>query len=230
MPPPPKQHQKIRKKNTKKKKKKQRKQGSKQHHAKNKTQLRHTENTEKKYKSKRCKARTKKNNRCKKRTKRSQYCHIHLQSIEHLQIKPSKIPNAGLGLFTTQNIIRPRKKRNSFSRPREPLITTYGGKIRNYNPNKPYTVELSGGRYLDGSKPTSSAGRFANNCTKTVKNICKSNNARLVVNNNKDPPTVKMVATRNIYYEKDNKRPNNNQTPPNNEIYLAYGPGYWGKK
>ena len=195
-----------------------------------------------KYKSKKCIARTKANKRCGNKTKRSKYCRVHLQSIEHLQIKKSKIPNAGLGLFTTQNIIMPRKKRGRVSTPPKPLIAVYGGKIVDNDPQTPYTVALPNGKFLDGADPTSSAARFANNCRTQDKKICKSNNAQLIKSSS-NPPVVKLVATRNIYYEKpkrkqsnkankgkkSKKRNKNNQPDtqePNNEIYAAYGRWY----
>lgn len=170
--------------------------------------------------SKQCIARTKQRKRCKKRTKRSPYCAVHLRKIKHLEIKPSKIPNAGLGLFTTRNIIIPSKKRRRVSKASLPVIDIYGGQILDYRPENEYTVELPRGKFLDGSDPNSSAARFANTCRKKSKHICKSNNAKFVISNS-NPPVVKIVATRNIYYHK-----NDQENAPNNEIYVAYGPSF----
>jgi hypothetical protein len=52
-------------------------------------------------------------NRCKLRTCVSaRYCWRHLITLEGLRIKPSTIPNAGLGLFTTKDRIRNEKLDN----------------------------------------------------------------------------------------------------------------------
>ena len=170
--------------------------------------------------TKQCIAKTKQRKRCKNKTKKSPYCAVHLRKIKHLEIKPSKIPNAGLGLFTTKNIIIPSKKKGRVSKPSLPIIDTYGGKILDYHPKNEYTVKLPRGKFLDGSDPTSSAARFANTCRKKSKHICKSNNAKFVISNS-NPPVAKIVATRNIYYHKDNQN-----NAPNNEIYVSYGPGF----
>ena len=50
----------------------------------------------------RCTGTTKAGNRCKNRTCRSGLCWQHLKKVKNLRIKPSQIPNAGLGLWTTK--------------------------------------------------------------------------------------------------------------------------------
>lgn len=54
--------------------------------------------------SRRCEEKGKNNHRCKKRCIIGvPYCWIHLQYKHHLKIKPSTIPEAGLGLFAWDN-------------------------------------------------------------------------------------------------------------------------------
>ena len=54
--------------------------------------------------SRRCEEKGKNNHRCKKRCIIGvPYCWIHLQYKHHLKIKPSTIPEAGLGLFAWNN-------------------------------------------------------------------------------------------------------------------------------
>lgn len=204
----------------------------------------------KKYKSRRCIAKTINNKQCTRRTKRSQYCHIHLKCIKNLEIKPSKIPGGGLGLFTTKNIIIPPGKKGM-------IIDRYAGKLLDDEPIfGAYAVRLANGQFIDGINPTSSAARFSNSCHKKDKKICKSNNAELIEEIINGKPAVQLVAIKNIYCDKE--QPNNNEkdkttykgkknkissikgknkhikrqnknireTAPNNEIYTDYGKTY----
>ena len=53
-----------------------------------------------KLQSMRCTSQTQNGKRCKNRTRKSHKCWIHLGKEDNLRIKPSTIPNAGLGLFS----------------------------------------------------------------------------------------------------------------------------------
>jgi hypothetical protein len=59
---------------------------------------------------------------CKKRTCMSAtYCYIHLKILEGLRIKPSNIPNAGYGLFTTRDRQK-NEKLDDYIRPDGPYM------------------------------------------------------------------------------------------------------------
>ena len=53
-----------------------------------------------------CEAINNNGNSCRNRTRRGHYCWQHLRRDQQLRIKTSNIPNAGLGLFTTEDIKR----------------------------------------------------------------------------------------------------------------------------
>ena len=180
-----------------------------------------------------CKAITKKGTRCNKTTTASPYCWIHLRALENLIIKPSTIPNAGLGLFTTKSILIPkpkkkkgkrRKKRKS--KPKLPVITAYAGPIVRQNPQNGYTLKIAKHAYMDGSDPNSSAARFSNTCKpKMVKDKICVKNAKFVIN--KRNKTATMKATKDIVVEskkrKKRGRKPKNQPIPATEIFVDYG-------
>lgn len=57
------------------------------------------------YEKAQCAAHTKSGNQCKRNTiKYSKYCFQHAKAIEGLQIQPSKIPEAGNGLFAARDL------------------------------------------------------------------------------------------------------------------------------
>lgn len=62
------------------------------------------------------------NQQCKKRTCMSAtYCYIHLKILKGLRIKPSNIPNAGFGLFTTKDR-KKNEKLDNYIRPDGPYM------------------------------------------------------------------------------------------------------------
>ena len=157
--------------------------------------------------------------RCKNRTKKTPYCMRHLKSVHHFTIDESRIPGAGLGLFTTQNITMRRANRKAMSKPKPVEITKYGGRITSVKPRSDYVVEIKDGEWMDGTDPNSSIGRFANVCRPPhVNKICK-NNATITVGTLRKGPnagdkSVKLIATKNIDVKK------------NPEIYLAYSSAF----
>ena len=140
--------------------------------------------------------------RCQNYTKRGQKCWIHLRSLDKLRVKKSRIPDAGLGLYTLKTI-----KKNK-------TVAPYGGRIVRRKPkNSAYIVEMSRNKWMDGSQPTSSVARFANQCLPENKRArkCKGNNAKLSISNRHN--TVKLKARKKI--------------KSGEEVFLNYGDAYW---
>jgi hypothetical protein len=137
----------------------------------------------------------------------SEFCHTHTKAIFDLALKPSTIPNASRGLFTTKQI-RAGKK-----------IARYSGVIKTqaaYNANPSgYAVAISRGRVMDAASTQSKLGRYANDCRPANKraNQCKGNNAKFSVKNEGGVTTIWLKATKNI--------------PANTEVFIPYGAGYW---
>ena len=89
---------------------------------------------------------------CKNHTNRGYYCYVHEESIQHLQVKKSTIPNGGLGLFTTID-----RKAN------KPIIPYEGKIIHQHNDhNNHYVLELANNKFIDASNPNSGVARFSN--------------------------------------------------------------------
>jgi hypothetical protein len=109
-----------------------------------------------------CIANTGKNQRCKKKTAKSPYCFIHLNKVEHLQIKKSTIPDAGLGLFATDPGFKKDKR-----------VVEYTGKVYSKPVKGPYVLEVNKHKYIDARRTSSSAARFANDQMVTAKNNSK---------------------------------------------------------
>jgi hypothetical protein len=157
----------------------------------------------------RCTGRTKHKKRCSKRTRRGDLCWIHLKSTLGLGIKQSRIPGAGLGLVTYKDI-----KADSH-------IVNYGGKIVTSNPKNNYTIQLGKNKYLDGSKPTSSFGRFANTCRAQNRPHCTGNNARFAIDNRNNRARIK--AQKNRAIKVPTSGPKKDRTT---EIFVAYGSSF----
>ena len=152
-----------------------------------------------------CIAHTRTGARCKRRTRRTNLCYAHLEKEQHLKIKKSTIPGAGMGLFTT---VQRRAHR---------MVAPYTGEYvtrpqDNYGGD--YVVSLNGPpqappyKYVDARKTTDGAGRFSNNARRQDH---KTNNSHLSANSNSRD--AKVVASRNI--------------PAGSEILTKYGNDYW---
>ena len=129
-----------------------------------------------------CIATTSKGIRCKNNTcKYFEYCRTHTFYILGLTLKPSSIPGAGTGLFTTR----------SFKKGEH--IANYTGELKPHS-NSGYAVHIKKGLVLDAVSPNTAIGRYANTCKKN--DDCKGNNAKLVVNTK--AKTVRLVATKGI--------------------------------
>lgn len=147
----------------------------------------------------RCIATNNDGGRCKRVTLRSNKCWSHLLRDEHLRIKPSTIPGAGLGLFEEAPV-----KKGAF-------ISAYTGKYRDDDSDKfyPYGLRVGPGHVLiDGRKSNTAPARYINDARKASKN-----NARFSVYTGKKPHTAKVVATKGI--------------PKDREVFLPYGRDYW---
>ena len=106
-----------------------------------------------------CIGHTQSGSRCKRRTARTSYCWTHLLKEQHLKIKPSQIPNTGLGLYTT--IRRPARRMVTpyTGRPIQRPENTYTGDYvlqLNHSPQAPPY------KYIDANQTTEAAGRFSN--------------------------------------------------------------------
>ena len=158
----------------------------------------------------RCSAATKQGRgpRCKKTTCiYSEFCPSHTKVLFDLALKPSGIPGAGKGLFTTVEI---PKNRN---------ISRYTGKIKTtaaYNANPSgYAVSISKGRVIDAASTQSALGRYANDCRRANRSAgqCAGPNARLVVSYKGGEPIIWLRATKKIN--------------ANSEVFISYGAEYW---
>ena len=152
-----------------------------------------------------CIAYTRTGARCRRRTRRTNLCYAHLEKEQHLRIKKSTIPGAGMGLFTTIDRRAHRKVApytgEYVTKPQD----NYGGDYvisLNAPPNAPPF------KYVDARKTTDGAGRFANNARRGDH---KTNNSHLYTNPNSQE--AKVVASRNI--------------PAGTEILAKYGNNYW---
>ena len=143
--------------------------------------------------------------RCRRRTSRTNLCYAHLEKEQHLRIKKSTIPGAGMGLFTTV----PRRAHRMVA----PYTGEYVTKPQD-NFGGDYVISLNAPpdappfKYVDARKTTDGAGRFANNARSRDR---RTNNSHLSANRNSREG--KVVASRNI--------------PANTEILARYGHNYW---
>jgi SET domain-containing protein len=111
-------------------------------------------------------------------TKYADMCWQHTRMHLNVEIKKSKIPRTGQGLFATDNI------------PKGTDIVDYGGVIHTEDEwaklpddeRTAYALKLHGPRVIDARDTQSGLGRWANDCrTANINaNHCKGNNARFV--------------------------------------------------
>jgi hypothetical protein len=108
----------------------------------------------------RCIASTRAGKRCKRKTRRiAEYCHQHLHMLQGLAVKPSKIPGAGLGLFTLARIQKGARivRYEGEEISRDELDRRYPGDVV-----APYALELGNGVIIDATSTQSGVARYAN--------------------------------------------------------------------
>ena len=144
-------------------------------------------------------------NQCKMKTAR-QYptCWIHLKKEDGLQVKDSKIPNAGKGLFYVgKQAIPPKTK-----------IAKYSSReILRKNPETDYTLQFSRNQYMDSSDKLNHVGRYINDSKKANVRFGNSYRAQKEVINNHTRYTIPIITTKRIQ--------------PNTELLISYGNKYW---
>jgi hypothetical protein len=147
----------------------------------------------------RCDAINANGRRCGRRTGKTNLCYQHLQRDYSVKIKPSGIPGAGMGLFTTV-----RRNRGSNIAPYTGDLIVgdddYGG---------PYVLQVKRNppTFIDARRSNSGAGRYSNSCRRGQ---CV-NNASLSYSTNTRRASIK--ANRTIL--------------PGREVYTSYGRDYW---
>lgn len=156
-----------------------------------------------------CLGTSKTGNRCKRKCIIGfEYCPTHLESIKHLKIKTSTIPNAGLGLFCFDR----RLPDNSVVFNRNDVITAYNGtklnraqlEARYQEYTAPYALKVGQNHYIDPATKRG-VGSLINH-----KELLNQTNSRFSVNFQAHTATVK--ATKAI---------RNGQ-----EIFINYGDEY----
>jgi hypothetical protein len=132
-------------------------------------------------------------------------CWQHYQSRHHLKLAPSRIANAGLGLYTTRAIQRYKK------------IANYTGKMMTddewtADPSD-YAVQWDDNKVLDARSTQDAIGRYANECRAPDRRAgrCRGNNALLRHTRN----NTAIVESRGA------------RIPAGSEILLPYGRRYW---
>lgn len=154
----------------------------------------------------RCSALTEDQTRCKRETcKYPVKCWQHTRLLDHLVVKQSGIPGAGMGLYTTVPL-----RSGDF-------ITMYSGRLQRHadydQTDGEYGVHLNNEYVINSTSSQDALGRYINDCRAANKRQrhCGGKNARFVVNNRNN--TIRVVATKRI--------------PAGSEIFLSYGVDYW---
>ena len=177
-----------------------------------------------KYKSIQCGATTVSQARCKRRTiATSPYCYQHARSVQGLQVKKSKIPQADKGLFAAREFKKDERigeytGKRTVAAPADMKTNDYIAEVK---------TKAEGIEYIDGKDPTKSGIlRYANDCRAQNKE-CSTNNSKF------------------YYHREPGPKPRNRRHKPINpnktrmyvkatrkikkgsEIYLGYGADYW---
>jgi hypothetical protein len=110
--------------------------------------------------------------RCKRRTcVRKDFCWQHLRAEKGLDVRPSTLPGAGLGLFAYKTF-RPKEK-----------VADYSGKLVSARKAKrsQYAIAWKQGKWVDASSSQDPVGRYANTCRGADKKAkrCKGNNVKI---------------------------------------------------
>lgn len=152
-----------------------------------------------------CKSHTFTGARCLRWTSRGDKCAQHLRLENGLEIAPSTITEAGLGLFTT---IARRKGDNiiPYCGTHTHLAASderYGGE---------YVLQLTRLHFIDAAIPSSRAGRYSNTARSRdiSQGLRRGNNAHFTLN--RTTKTACITATRNIH--------------AGEEVFTAYGSTY----
>ena len=119
-----------------------------------------------------CKAIKSNGERCKNRTRRSAYCQPQLMQLKGLRIGNSKLPDAGLGLFSARKQI-----------PKNTIITPYTGTRSNHPISGNYVLQVNKNKWLNANC-TIDIGGHANDCRWKNRHPkqCYSNNAKFMYN------------------------------------------------
>lgn len=160
----------------------------------------------------RCTSDRKAGGRCKLKTKaRHPYCWIHTKYKMGLEIKDSKVPGAGKGLFAAKDFKRKDK-----------VVDITGDRHESgwgrAQPDSNHYIISTTSFDLDQNDPsTSSVSRYANQCRERDKPYnastgtgCKDNNTKMANNNGR----LSLKANTTI--------------KKGREIFVRYGKGYWG--
>jgi hypothetical protein len=110
--------------------------------------------------------------RCKRNTcARKDYCWQHLRAKKGIDVRPSTLPRAGMGLFAFK-AFRPGQK-----------VADYSGQIVSARKAKrsQYAVAWKQGKFVDASSSQDPVGRYANTCRGADKKAkrCKRNNVKI---------------------------------------------------
>ena len=110
--------------------------------------------------------------RCKRRTcVRKDFCWQHLRSQKGLDVRPSTLPGAGLGLVAFKSFRKGDK------------VASYSGKIVKARTarNSQYAIAWKRGKVVDASSSQHGVGRYANTCRGADKKAkrCKGNNVKI---------------------------------------------------
>lgn len=149
----------------------------------------------------RCAADTKTGGRCRRRTKKQlPYCYEHARSLLHVDIRPSTIPGAGLGLFALKEF-----KKDDLIAPYKGEIITKAQMDERYGDGlAKYALQINKNTYIDSACQRGTASFINTNPRK--------NNARFSVYSGRSgyPPGASVRATKTI--------------PEGAEIFVDYGP------
>jgi hypothetical protein len=137
-------------------------------------------------------------------TRYGQYCWQHRLKIEGLRIKPSTVPNGGLGLYAGRE----------FSRGEQ--VTIYCGDIiegntqaqEEYKDSK-YLLQLKENKSIDAARTNTADGRLVNDARGTV----YTNNVLFCISRGGNNVAIRA----------------NRMIKKGEEIFAAYGRGYWNK-
>jgi len=158
-----------------------------------------------------CVGTVKNGNRCKRKVAIGlDLCFNHLESVKHLKIKKSTIPNAGKGLFAVDKSAEP----NAIIFKKDQLIADYSGETINTEElekrygehTAPYAMQVQKDFYTDGATQRG-YGTIANHT-----NNANAKNCKFRFNCRVNPHRVQLVAVKNIRN--------------GNEILTSYGRSY----
>jgi hypothetical protein len=149
-----------------------------------------------------CTASSKNGQPCKKRTSTSKLCWQHMQSMEGLRVKDSRVVGAGKGLFAAKDY----KKGE--------VVAEYNGRHVAKDAEGPYVFSLAGAPYdLDGARSSCPAGRFANDKRASIAG------ANVVAKVRKTGGHVD--AAHPLYFQAEKR------IPEGREVFIHYGADYW---